>query len=104
METKIVHARVRRLALLCLGWHRRVPGPEDAEEQPHHLELASQRRMLHATCTHDEKTRRTAGTVARHNLVVNQGQGERRVAGILTVPFVGDSAIVCPLFDLCMEV
>ena len=35
--------------------------------------------------------------------VVNQGQG-RRVAGILTVPFLGDSAIVCLLFDLCMEV
>jgi hypothetical protein len=37
-EAKIVHPRGRRLALLCLGWHRRVPGPEYTEAQPHHLE------------------------------------------------------------------
>jgi len=49
METKIVHPCRCHLVLLCLGWHRRVPGPEYAEEQPHDLELASQRRMLHAT-------------------------------------------------------
>jgi hypothetical protein len=60
--------------------------------------------MLHTTYTHGEKTRRIAGTVARHNPVVNQGEGERRMAGILTVPFVGDNAIVCLLFGPCMEV
>lgn len=104
METKIVHSRGRRPGLLCLGWYRRMPNPEDAKEQPDHLELTSQRRILHATCIHSEKPRRIVGTVAGHNLVVNQAQGERGVAGILTVPFVGDNAIVCPLFDLCMEV
>ena len=56
METKIVHSRGRRLVLLCLGWHRCIPSPKDAEQQADHLELASQRRMLHATCTHSKKT------------------------------------------------
>src|SRR2546430_9527287 len=102
METKIIYARGRRLVLLCLGWYRRVPGPEYAEEQPYHLELASQRRMLHATCAYGERTRLPTGTVARHNPIVKRAKA--REGGRIFVPFLGDGVIFCLLFYLCMEV
>src|SRR5215510_1323266 len=103
METKIVHERVRRLALLGLSEHRRMPGPEYAEEQPDHRELASQQRILHATCIHCTRTRRLAGTLTRHHLVVNRASPSR-VQRILPVPFLGHSVILIPLFYICMEV
>src|SRR5215831_18032548 len=89
METKIVHTRGRRLVLLCLSWHRRVPSPEYAEEQPYHLELASQRRMLHATCSHGERTRQPAGTVARHTPIVNRAKARGGWKGFCPCLFWG---------------
>src|SRR6266581_4630102 len=102
METKIIYARGCCFVLLRLGWYRRVPGPEYAEEQPYHLELASQRRMLHATCAHGERTRLPTGTVARHNPIVKRAKA--REGGRIFVPFLGDGVIFCLLFYLCMEV
>ena len=71
VQTKVIHRRISRSLLLCLGspWCR--SGPEQPYQETHYLESMAQRSTPHATSTHNLRleplTDTISATLAQHH-------------------------------------